>query len=65
MMIDQRRIDIPSYVVTVEEEGQIRFAPGSSVPVMLGGGEPVDDAPGEEDAESADDSTEAAAEPSR
>ena len=40
MMIGGRRVDIPSYVVKVEEEDQIRFAPESKIPERLkkGGG---------------------------
>jgi len=42
MMIGGRRVDIPSYVVKVEEEDQIRFAPESKIPERLkksGGGD--------------------------
>ena len=35
MMIGQRKVDIPSYVVTVEEEGSIKFAPESKIPDHL------------------------------
>ncbi len=35
IMIGQRRINIPSYVVTVDEEEQIRFAPESRFPEIL------------------------------
>jgi len=35
MMIGERRINIPSYVVTVEEEGSIRFAAESKIPERL------------------------------
>ena len=37
MMIGHRRIDIPSYVVTVDEEKEIRFAPESKIPEQLKG----------------------------
>lgn len=35
IMIGERRVDIPSYTVTVEEEDGIRFAPESSMPEVL------------------------------
>lgn len=35
IMIGERRVDVPSYTVTVQEEGQIRFVPGSSWPDIL------------------------------
>lgn len=35
MMIGERRINIPSYVVTVEEEDNIRFAAESKIPERL------------------------------
>lgn len=35
MMIGERRINIPSYVVTVEEEDSIRFAAESKIPERL------------------------------
>jgi small subunit ribosomal protein S4 len=34
-MIGDRKIDIPSYIVTVEEEGGIHFTPESKIPEML------------------------------
>jgi small subunit ribosomal protein S4 len=34
-MIGKRKIDIPSYTVTVGEEGDIHFAPESKIPEML------------------------------
>ena len=38
IMIGDRRVDIPSYTVTVKEEPEIRFAPGSTIPAMLKAG---------------------------
>ncbi len=35
IMVGDRKIDIPSYTVTVEEEGNIHFAPESKIPEML------------------------------
>jgi len=35
IMIGKRKIDIPSYTVTVGEEGDIHFAPESKIPEML------------------------------
>ena len=35
VMIGERRVDIPSYTVTVEEETEIRFAPESTLPKVL------------------------------
>lgn len=35
IMIGERRIDIPSYVVAVEEEDKIKFAPESKIPERL------------------------------
>jgi len=35
VMIGERKIDIPSYIVTVQEEGDVRFAPDSKIPEML------------------------------
>jgi len=35
IMIGDRKIDIPSYTVTVGEEGSIHFAPESKIPEML------------------------------
>jgi len=35
IMIGERKIDIPSYTVTVGEEGSIHFAPESKIPEML------------------------------
>ena len=35
IMIGERKIDIPSYTVTVEEESTIRFTPESKIPQML------------------------------
>ena len=43
MMIGERKIDIPSYVVTVEEEDGIRFTPGSKIPERLEKSSPVDE----------------------
>jgi small subunit ribosomal protein S4 len=34
-MIGERKIDIPSYTVTVEEESNIHFTPESKIPQML------------------------------
>ena len=35
IMIGDRRVDIPSYTVTVEEEDSVRFSPESKLPAML------------------------------
>ena len=35
IMIGERKIDIPSYTVTVEEESNIHFSPESKIPEML------------------------------
>ncbi len=35
IMIGERKINIPSYTVTVEEEDSVKFAPGSKIPAML------------------------------
>lgn len=35
IMIGERRVDIPSYTVTVEEEDSVHFAPESKIPEML------------------------------
>ncbi len=35
IMIGERKIDIPSYTVTVEEENSIHFVPESKIPEML------------------------------
>ena len=34
-MIGDRKVDIPSYTVTVEEENSVHFAPESKIPEML------------------------------
>jgi small subunit ribosomal protein S4 len=34
-MIGDRKVDIPSYTVTVEEENNVHFAPESKIPEML------------------------------
>jgi len=34
-MIGDRKIDIPSYTVTVEEENSVHFTPESKIPEML------------------------------
>jgi small subunit ribosomal protein S4 len=34
-MIGERKVDIPSYTVTVEEENSIHFSPESKIPEML------------------------------
>jgi small subunit ribosomal protein S4 len=34
-MIGDRKIDIPSYIVTIEEEGGVHFTPESKIPEML------------------------------
>jgi small subunit ribosomal protein S4 len=57
IMIGERKINIPSYTVTVEEENSIHFTPESKIPTMLeqdqlkpGGEEdPVEKAAKEED----------------
>jgi len=35
IMIGDRKVDIPSYTVTVEEENNVHFAPESKIPEML------------------------------
>ena len=35
IMIGERKVDIPSYTVTVAEEDSIHFAPESKIPTML------------------------------
>ncbi len=35
IMIGERKIDIPSYTVQIEEEGNIHFSPESKIPEML------------------------------
>ena len=35
IMIGDRKVDIPSYTVTVEEENDVHFAPESKIPEML------------------------------
>jgi len=35
IMVGDRKIDIPSYTVTVEEEGSVHFTPESKIPEML------------------------------
>ena len=35
IMIGDRKVDIPSYTVTVEEEDSVHFAPESKIPEML------------------------------
>ncbi|QLH02374.1 30S ribosomal protein S4 [Nitrosopumilus cobalaminigenes] len=35
IMVGERKIDIPSYTVTVEEEDSVHFAPESKIPEML------------------------------
>ncbi|AFS80202.1 30S ribosomal protein S4P [Candidatus Nitrosopumilus koreensis AR1] len=35
IMIGERKVDIPSYTVTVEEENSVHFAPESKIPEML------------------------------
>ena len=35
VMIGDRKIDIPSYIVTIEEEGGVHFTPESKIPEML------------------------------
>jgi small subunit ribosomal protein S4 len=34
-MVGDRKIDIPSYTVTVEEEDSVHFTPKSKIPEML------------------------------
>jgi small subunit ribosomal protein S4 len=34
-MIGDRKVDIPSYTVTVEEESSVHFAPESKIPETL------------------------------
>ncbi|MDO8641183.1 MAG: 30S ribosomal protein S4, partial [Nitrosarchaeum sp.] len=35
IMIGDRKINIPSYIVTLEEEKNIHFSPESNIPSML------------------------------
>ena len=35
IMIGERKVNIPSYIVTIEEEGSVRFTPESKIPEML------------------------------
>ncbi|MDC0927926.1 30S ribosomal protein S4 [Nitrosopumilus sp.] len=35
IMVGDRKVDIPSYTVTVEEEGSVHFTPESKIPGML------------------------------
>ena len=35
IMIGERKVDIPSYTVTVEEEDSVHFAPESKIPEIL------------------------------
>jgi small subunit ribosomal protein S4 len=35
IMIGDRKVDIPSYIVTVEEENSVHFSPESKIPEML------------------------------
>ena len=35
IMIGDRKVDIPSYIVTVEEENNVHFSPESKIPEML------------------------------
>ena len=35
IMVGDRKVDIPSYTVTVEEEGTVHFSPESKIPEML------------------------------
>lgn len=35
IMIGERKVNIPSYIVTVEEESSVRFTPESKIPEML------------------------------
>jgi len=35
IMIGDRKVNIPSYTVTVEEEGSIHFSPESKIPEVL------------------------------
>ncbi len=34
-MVGDRKVDIPSYTVTVEEEDSVHFSPESKIPEML------------------------------
>src|SRR5690606_3594442 len=35
VMISDRKVDIPSYIVTLDEENEIHFSPESKIPEML------------------------------
>ena len=48
IMIGDRRINIPSYTVTVEEEDQVRFSPDSTIPKLLEKPEKLSDEPTDE-----------------
>ena len=61
IMIGERKVDIPSYTVTVEEEDRIHFAPESKIPQVLE--KTKSDAPAEEAVEApAEEAVEAPAE---
>ena len=61
IMIGERKVDIPSYTVTIEEEDSIHFAPESKIPQVLE--KTKSDAPAEETVEApAEETVEAPAE---
>ena len=60
IMIGDRKVNIPSYTVTVEEENSVHFTPESKIPEMLEKKEskaPSSEPPIEEDAEESKDQT--------
>ena len=61
IMIGDRKVDIPSYTVTVDEEDGVHFAPESKIPGMLEKAQ-SEPQPTEAPAEEAEGETEAAAE---
>ena len=45
IMIKDRKVDIPSYVVTLEEEEEVHFAPESKIPEILEKSKPSESEP--------------------
>ena len=52
IMVGERKVDIPSYTVTIAEEDSIHFSPESKIPAMLEKtqSEPKEEAPAAEEA---------------
>jgi len=62
IMVGDRKVDIPSYTVTVEEEDSVHFSPESKIPEMLEKSKvevPKVEAPAEDDEDTEADPTEA------